>query len=157
MQQPGHFPLAMRASFSIMIVVYLGVGLVSHHCLGTDTPAYLIDVLPHGGWVKRVSSVLMSYHVMVSYVINHQVLARKLHHYYATHVIRIPSSVDYVKGWSGRKVWRSQMQWTSISIICGIFAWLIANVVPFFSALVALVGSVCHGPLFYFWPAVLFA
>merc|ERR1712226_854290 len=156
MKHPGQFPKALAIAALVMTMVYMGVAVTTYHCRGDLTPSYMLDILENGSWQKRLCSVLMAYHVSVSYTMHHQVLARKIHVLYASHVVRRTSIVNHVSGWHRRSTWTSQLQWLVISCACGGVCWVIANVIPFFSDLVSLIGSVADGLLFYSVPGIFF-
>merc|ERR1719245_1223996 len=64
---------------------------------GEHTPDSLVKVIPDGPW-KRIASLLMIFHVMVTYAINNQVTVRGF--FCAT-----GWNAGLRPGWKGRVIW----------------------------------------------------
>lgn len=151
---PAHFPKTLMVSLSVLFLVYVGISVATYSCLGDTTPSFLIEVLKDST-LRDVASGLMAFHVAVSYTLHQQVLCRKFHGMFSLHVLNRASLVNHTK-FTSAEFWNSQLHWFGITLAVLLGAWTVANTIPFFLDLVALIGSLTQSLLFYVVPAWLF-
>lgn len=129
----------------------LGISLVSFGTIyaivcvaaGPNPPEFLFDAI-EGGLARRVAGLMLWLHLAVSFSINAQALC---------------SSIDRLKLHRVRFLRlneKHQLRWALLTISVISSSYLIANSVPFFSDLVALIGASTSVPLTLLLPAVLY-
>lgn len=130
MKQPEDF--ATKAGTGALLLstsLYaLTISMTYAKC-GENTPDSVVDVIPDGPW-KRIASVLIIFHIMVTYAINNQVTVRGF--FSATGL-----SVGLEPGLKGRLVWC-----IAASIISGL-AMCLTMAIPQFDNFNGLVGNFC--------------
>ena len=89
--------------------------------LGDTTPPYLLVVLEYGG-LRVITSILMFVHILVSYTLNQQVLARAIHLRWDTKLANTikPSEPNF---------WKGQIQWIIITTGTMLICWLLSNLI----------------------------
>ena len=112
-----------------------------------DPPSFLFDAIPEGSW-RRFAGFLLWAHVAVSYAINSQALCSSLDRLWLqpTH-----------KNTSDNSTTSSRYRWLCLTSTVAISSFLVANAIPFFKDLVALIGALTSVPLTLTIPAVLHA
>jgi len=112
---------------------------VSSHII--DPPSFLFDAIPSGA-NRRVAGLLLWIHVAVSFAINSQAIC---------------SSMDrlYAHRWTYLDLQhRPQWRWSILTMLMAISSYLVANAVPFFKDLVALIGALTSVPLTLILPVI---
>jgi len=121
-----------RKSFLVAIVLmttlYAAVSCITYSTCGDGTPDSLISVIPKGPWL-RVSSVLVIYHVTVTYLVSSQVLVLGV-----VHTCGITKALE--PGFKGRT------SWFALSFTFAVCAYVVANGVPQFDNLNDLTGNI---------------
>lgn len=117
--------------------VYVAIILIA----GPNPPSFLFDAIPPGTWNRRVAGILLWGHVMVSYAINSQALCASLERL-------ISRRIDWLDRSS------STSRWMILTGAMGVMAYTVANAIPFFDDLVALIGAVTSVPLTLLLPAL---
>lgn len=114
-----------------------------YHHLNTllDPPSFLFDAIPQGT-SRQVAGFLLWIHVAVSYAINSQAICSSMDRLYA-HKWTCCSLLSFPK-------WR----WGILTMSMTISSYLVANAVPFFKDLVALIGALTSVPLTLMLPAI---
>ncbi len=108
---------------------------------GPDPPSLLFDAISAGTLQRRIAGFFLWVHVAVSFAINSQALC---------------SSLDRLL-WPitlGRLHERHMARWAVLTFSVAISSYLIANAVPFFKDLVALIGALTSIPLTLLLPAI---
>jgi len=142
MRNPKEFPKALSVFMTLIIAFYLLSSLSLYFRYGDTSYQYVIFNMGDGA-MKTVAAVCMFLHVLVSFCLNQQLLTRALH-------ARIwPYSVNL-------KDCKSGTQWFVISISGVLLSWVVANAIPFFSDLEALISSLCVGPTTFGFPALFY-
>merc|ERR1712010_239293 len=118
-------------TFSIMgpfqVSIYLVVGCVGYYFKGTEAAGFFLDNLGFN-ISYRIASALLCFHVMVSYLILGNVLARMLH---------LKVSPQYVNDLG----WRGKLEWFGCTTSVVVLSYMIANSIPFFENLTSLIGG----------------
>ena len=136
MKRPERFPRALLSAGPLMLAFYSLTGAVGYYYRGTEGRqdlAFLLDVLPSGG-AKVLANVLMLVHIVVSYVIQQQVLGR------AVHLWLLPST-------AGENSARGKAHWFAITLGMLATATLLANSIPFFENFTGIIGAACMAPI----------
>mmetsp|Transcript_64333 Transcript_64333/g.172224 ORF Transcript_64333/g.172224 Transcript_64333/m.172224 type:complete len:468 (+) Transcript_64333:51-1454(+) len=142
MTEPTEFPKALHAAFPVLFLSYLLVSLAAYGRCGDRTPTYLLDVLPSGP-LARCASVFMLVHMMVSYTIANQVLARAM-------LLLSGCTTGLEPGLTGRLIWFTQ---TSAQAL---FAIVLSNAIPLFDDFVSVIGGLLSTQFSFVFPAGLF-
>eukprot|EP00747_Dinoflagellata_sp_TGD_P163855 gnl/TRDRNA2_/TRDRNA2_183021_c0_seq1.p1 gnl/TRDRNA2_/TRDRNA2_183021_c0~~gnl/TRDRNA2_/TRDRNA2_183021_c0_seq1.p1 ORF type:complete len:493 (-),score=29.85 gnl/TRDRNA2_/TRDRNA2_183021_c0_seq1:29-1483(-) len=133
MKDVTEFPKAyavMSAPFQGLMFLIVGVG--GYYFLGDKVAGMIEDNIPFGFWF-RVAMACMVCHMLVTYLIKSIVFSRAIHNT----IDRNSINEDTVRGWS---------IWACIVAAVMTSSWVIAQTVPFFTALVDLLGA-SLGPL----------
>ena len=125
-----------------MCAVYTATCVIAYATRGEQVHQFLPDSLERGP-AKTAVGVLLFFHICISYIITGQPLYSKVHQR------TFPQSF-------GLDSTETRMHWLMITVFFLVFAFLIANVVPFFSAFQNVLGSLCGGPSMFGWPALFF-
>ena len=115
--------------------VYVSIILLA----GPSPPSFLFDAIPTGTWNRRIAGLLLWGHVMVSYAINSQALCASLER------LVCPA-------WLNRA--QPALRWMFITGCMALLSYTVANAIPFFDDLVALIGALTSVPLTLLLPAL---
>jgi len=111
--------------------------------LALDPPSFLFDAIPENTLNRQVAGLLLWGHVAVSYAINSQALC---------------SSMDrllFMAAALTSTTTRDRVRWVSLTFVLAVSSYLVANAIPFFKDLVALIGAATTIPLNLTLPPVL--
>ena len=136
------FPKALLISYPIMTVLYALTMAWGYGYFGAAIAGFLPDSLRAGG-VRQAAGVLLTFHVLVSYVFVSNIFTKNLHF-----LVPFSSTEDYPQAGSVR----AQLHWGLLSIVYLGVVYILANVVPFFSALQEVVGALTGSPIIFFFP-----
>lgn len=130
MKKPEDFaPKSGVVAFAVSTLLYMFTSVLTYSKCGELTPESLVDVIPVGIW-KRVASLLMIFHIIVTFCISNVVVVRGL-----------MCATGCVSGlqntMSGRIIWC-----IATSALTGA-GMLLALTVPQFENLNGLIGNVC--------------
>lgn len=132
-------PKALGISLFLYGFVYVTVCALA----GQNPPALLFDSIDEGP-VRKFAGFLLWIHVAVSYAINSQALT---------------SSIDRL-GFHNVKAFglhdRDRTRWAVLTLLISTSLYLVANAIPFFKDLVALIGALTSVPLTLLLPAILY-
>ncbi|CAE6963627.1 AAP4 [Symbiodinium natans] len=143
MQTPEHFPLVFLINAPLQVFLYLLVACWGYHFAGDKAEGYFLDNLPDGE-PYRWASILLFLHVAIAFLVKNVVISRALH-------MRLsPSRVDV--GFREPGGIRAQAEFAACVVFVFITGTLIANSIPFFSDLLALIGSLLSGPISFLLP-----
>jgi amino acid permease len=128
-------PRTLAMSLTVYGIAYVSVVVLA----GPDPPSFLFDAIPEGTG-RRLAGLWLWIHVAVSYAINSQALC---------------SSGDRLLF---RDMWpdRPRQRWILLTASLATLSYLVANAVPFFKDLVALIGALTSVPLTLTLPALLY-
>ncbi|CAE7579404.1 CDPF1 [Symbiodinium pilosum] len=143
MQTPEHFPLVFLINAPLQVFLYLLVACWGYHFAGDQAQGYFLDNLPDGE-PYRWASILLFAHVAIAFLVKNVVISRALHMWLS------PNRADVGLREPGGV--RSQAEFAGCVVCIFISAWAIANSIPFFSDLLALIGSVLSGPTSFLLP-----
>jgi hypothetical protein len=123
--------MSLTAFGSFYVIIVLAAG--------SRPPAFLFDAIP-AGLNRRIAGLLLWAHVVVSYAINSQAIC---------------SSMDRLIGYRVTSDSMSSSQrWLILTCVMAAAAYTVANAIPFFQDLVALIGALTSIPLTLLLPAV---
>mmetsp|Transcript_13646 Transcript_13646/g.32430 ORF Transcript_13646/g.32430 Transcript_13646/m.32430 type:complete len:546 (+) Transcript_13646:182-1819(+) len=132
-------PKALGIALFIYGAVYVAVCVLA----GDNPPSLLFDAIDEGP-IRKFAGFLLWIHVAVSYAINSQALT---------------SSIDRVMfhriGLCGLKH-KDRRRWALLTFLISTSSYLVANAIPFFKDLVALIGALTSVPLTLLLPAILY-
>ena len=131
-------PKTLAISLTIYTTVYASICILA----GPNPPAFLFDAI-QGFWNRRVAGFLLWAHVIVSYAINSQAICSSMDRLFWHKFLDNPQ-------WQNRPA----MRWMLLTAILAVTAYTVANAIPFFQDLVALIGAVTSVPLTLLMPAV---
>ena len=142
-------------SLALALAVFGATYILICWAAGPNPPSFLFDAIPAGTKRRRIGGVLLWIHVVVSYVINAQALCssmdRLLWRRWTTKLCAcFPSSCTSTRLVDSAPATR----WMILTFVVGVAAYLVANAVPFFTDLVALIGAVTSVPLTLLLPAL---
>jgi len=122
-QKSGTGALALATSLYFVTI------LITYSKCGEHTPESVVSVIPDGPW-KRIASVLMIFHIMVTYAINNQVTIRGF--FCATGwYTGLESSV------------KGHIVWAIISSVITGLAMMLTMAIPQFDNFTGLIGNFC--------------
>lgn len=111
--------------------------------ISTDPPSFLFDAITKGT-NRRVAGLLLWIHVAVSYAINSQAICSSMDRMFAH---RWTTRLDLQH--------HPQRRWLILTLLMAVSSYVVANVVPFFKDLVALIGALTSVPLTFILPVIL--
>lgn len=132
-------PKTLGVSLSAFGIVYVGIILLA----GSDPPALLLDAIPPG-WNRRLAGFLLFIHVVVSYAINSQAICASMDRLFFCNIHTFGLHT------------KPRMRWLCLTGVMSIMAFVVANAIPFFKDLVALIGALTSVPLSLVLPAVFY-
>jgi len=143
MRQPEQF--ASKSGTGALILatsLYTLTIVLTYGKCGETTPGSLVDVIPAGPW-KRVASVLLIFHIMVTYLINNQVTVRGFFCATGWHA-------GLEEGLKGRLIW------ALVASVISALAMLLTLAIPQFDNFNGLIGNFCSAgcmflPGLFFW------
>ena len=110
-----------------------------------DPPGFLFDAIPQtSGWNRRIAGFFLWLHVAVSYAINSQAINSSIDRLVFHRIAHFNLSQ------------RPTMRWVILTLLTSTSSYLVANAVPFFKDLVALIGALTSVPLTLLLPALLY-
>mmetsp|Transcript_20734 Transcript_20734/g.28965 ORF Transcript_20734/g.28965 Transcript_20734/m.28965 type:complete len:466 (+) Transcript_20734:381-1778(+) len=138
MRDHREWPKALWLGQGIMIPTYVITAAVGYYLLGDSVPGFLPAALPNNG-SKTFINLLLAFHVLVAYLVHNQPLCQGIE------MSLDPSGVP-----------ASNLRHFAISATLLFSAWLVANLIPFFSELVGILGAAFGSPILLFYPPIFF-
>lgn len=132
-------PGSLGIALSIFGSAYVAVCVLA----GPDPPSLLFDAIEEG-LSRRIAGFLLWVHVAVSFAINSQALCSSLDRLYFHRITQFGLNT------------RHRTRWMCITMIVAVSSYFVANAVPFFKDLVALIGALTSVPLTLLMPAVFY-
>jgi amino acid permease len=138
-------------SLGVALTVF-GTGYVIL-CLmaGPHPPSFLFDAIPKGTWNRQVAGFLLWVHVIVSYGINSQAICSSMDRLVWRKVAEWMPLANLSQWMEGAL---PRQRWIILTLVLAATAYLVANCIPFFKDLVALIGSATSVPLTLLLPAL---
>lgn len=143
MKDSRQFTKATSIAYLTMFFFYSATIVIAYGSQGADTPGFLPDVLGESTSSKIVS-VLVLLHLIVAYII----AVQPLHVWF--HKTICPKTL-YKNDISGTR------DWFIITFAYTLFGFCIANLIPFFADLQALIGTLLGAPIMFGWPPLLYS
>ena len=137
-------PTVLGISLCIFTAVYVTIILLA----GPNPPAFLFDAI-QGYWNRRIAGLLLWGHVVVSYAINSQAICSSMDRLFWHDLWRSGSCTAGMTP-ERQATWR----WMTLTALMAVTAYTVANAIPFFQDLVALIGAVTVVPLTLLLPAL---
>ena len=132
-------PKSLGISLTAFGTLYVLVCILA----GNNPPGFLFDAIPHNTYSRQIAGFLLWVHVVVSYAINSQAICASMDRLILTKL----SAFDG---------WNDATRWMFASGIMAILAFVVANAIPFFKDLVALIGALTSVPLTLLFPALMY-
>ena len=132
-------PKALGIALFIYGAVYVTVCVLA----GDNPPSLLFDAIDEGP-IRKFAGFLLWVHVAVSYAINSQALTSSIERV-SFHRVSI----------CGLKH-KDRTRWALLTFLISSSSYLVANAIPFFKDLVALIGALTSVPLTLLLPAILY-
>lgn len=150
MQQPKDFWKAVISSQVVVTITYFVVALPVYVALGNGVASPFQLSLPASVTVG-VADILMVAHVLISLILNHHVISKNVFGFMASSIAQMKGGV-FVDEPFGSRSMGSKAWFAATAVVTGC-AWLIANLVQFFSDIMALLSSLAAVNLTYGFPA----
>ena len=109
----------------------------------TDPPSFLFDAIPEG-LNRRVAGLLLWIHVAISYAINSQAICSSMDRTFEN---RWTTLLDLHH--------HPQRRWLILTLLMAVSSYVLANSVPFFKDLVALISALTSVPLTLILPVII--
>jgi amino acid permease len=151
MSDPKKAPLALAIALVVFGVAYIGVGQLA----GPVPPSFLFDAIPYGSGARRITALFLWIHVAVSYAINSQALCASMERMAFCEMQNVCCCLERFRSPSAAPV-PSRIRWMFLTLVTSVSAFIVANIVPFFQDLIALIGAVTSIPLTLLIPAILY-
>jgi len=151
MSQPKDFEKAIISSQAVILVTYLFVSATVYIVLGSGVASPFQVSLPTSTAVG-VANVLMIMHVLISLLLNHHVISKLLFDLAVSGLSRAKGGVS-VDGTPFGSAMKEGAGWLAATAAVTVAAMLTANLVPFFSDVMALLSSLAAVNLTYGFPA----
>ena len=139
-KDPKNFGKSCNVAYGVMGVVYTSIVAVAYGISGDHLTDFLPDILTAGP-AKTTVGVLLVFHILVAYVI-----AIEPFHFWL-HATAFPNTFRKTSFWGN-------VHWFIITVGYILFAFVIANLIPFFGALQGLIGSLLGAPIVFGWPSL---
>mmetsp|Transcript_6087 Transcript_6087/g.9029 ORF Transcript_6087/g.9029 Transcript_6087/m.9029 type:complete len:487 (-) Transcript_6087:34-1494(-) len=145
---------ALIMALSFYVTAYAAIVLAA----GPDPPAFLLDVFltsdgrARTGFTSRCCGFLLFAHVAVSFAINQQALAATVISRFFHIPVNNQSTLQKCYRHAG-----THRIWFFVTFFITLCAWLVANAIPFFQDLVALIGALTATPLSFAFPMLLYS
>lgn len=153
MRQPGDFEKALWASQGIIMLSYFSIAALVYAMVGEDveTP-FQLSLAPT--LAVGIADLSMLVHVLISLLINHHVVSKALLEAAASFLTRADTgSAPPEPASEGRAELRGRLTWLVATVVVMACAWFVANLVPFFADVMALLSAVGAVNLTYGFPA----
>mmetsp|Transcript_14205 Transcript_14205/g.35777 ORF Transcript_14205/g.35777 Transcript_14205/m.35777 type:complete len:518 (-) Transcript_14205:57-1610(-) len=121
------FPWTFSIAGPFQVPIYLIVGTVGYHYKGVDASGYFLDNLPFG-WMYRLASALLCFHMLIAFLILGNVLSRILHLYFSPYRVNDLGL-------------RGKLEWLGCTSLVIVVSFVVANAIPFFEELTSLIGG----------------
>jgi hypothetical protein len=142
MRNSRDFPKAVGMANVYMSILYTMTSALAYYYKGIDVQQFLPDNIS-ARWAKIIVSILLTYHVVIAYMLTAQPLAEQIQ----------------------RKIWpwsvgdysaRGQTRWALIQAVLIAFSYVVANLIPFFADFQNIIGAAMGAPIMFGWPAVFY-
>jgi amino acid permease len=140
MKNPEQFTKTTSLSYLIMGLVYTSVVAITYGVEGENITGFLPDVVSPGA-AKTTMGVLVVFHLLVSYVI----VVMPFHTWLHTTIFPSTFNSSSMKG---------KLHWLLITCSYLTFAWIMGNLIPFFSDVQGLLGALLGAPIAFMWPSL---
>jgi amino acid permease len=150
MSQPKDFNKALWSSQAIVVATYLGFSALVYSALGYDV-ANPFQLSLHPSIAVCIADVSMILHVLISLLIYHHIVSKGLLDGLHLSLLKKREGT-FAKAHLGMLLTGS-LGWAMATALVLACAWFVANLVPFFSDVMALLSSVGAINLTYGFPA----
>lgn len=140
MKNPEQFTKTASLSYLIMGLIYTSVVAITYGVEGENITGFLPDDVSPGA-AKTTIGVLVVFHLLVSYVI----FLMPFHTWLHTTIFPSTFKSSSMKG---------RLHWLLITCSYLTFAWIISNLIPFFSDVQGLLGALLGAPIVFMWPSL---
>lgn len=141
-------PKAVTVSYCCMAASYTICVVVAYGFQGRSVAQFLPDTLDDGP-IKTIVNVLVAFHILCAYVMTSNLVCKI---FYA---LLFPSSPLLLASTGTRDEALSvRLRWMVVTSALLAFSFLIANLIPAFSAMQSLLGALCAAPIVFGYPAI---
>ena len=142
MKAPREFKKSLWMGTPMIAVCYAAAATIVYAYRGTTAPAFLPDAMPND-WRKRLCSISLFIHMIISYNITNQVVSRALHLHFR------PTTVN-------AHTWTGAVHHACFSFGLLLFSFVVANAIPFFDNLTGVIGALLLAPISLIMPCLLY-
>lgn len=142
MRDSRQFSFSLTVANSVMMVVYTFISAIAYATHGTDIKGFLPASMREGP-PKVAVNVMVAFIAIVSYLVTGQPLHRLIHFSLSPQTVDTPSAA--AAGW-----------WLVITSVLLLFSFVVANAIPFFEDLQALLGALTGAPIVFAFPALFY-
>lgn len=141
---------AVKVSYYFMTVTYAAIVVTAYGSDGPSVEGFLPDAL-HSGPAKVITNALIAFHVLVAYVITGNLTVQVFYKWmFRSLPLELASLGTWVQGVQVR------LRWLLLTFLLLAFSYVLANVVPAFSALQALIGALAGAPIVFGFPPLFY-
>lgn len=142
MRSSSKFPQSLLLANLFMASLYGMTSAVAYHFKGTSVSSFLPGSLKAGP-ARTIVALLLTYHIVIAYLLTAQPLAEQVHR-------RLwPRTVS-------ETTWLGKRHWATIHLTLLCFAYIVANIIPFFADFQNIIGSALGAPIAFGWPAAFY-
>eukprot|EP00005_Dracoamoeba_jomungandri_P010131 CAMPEP_0174267232 /NCGR_PEP_ID=MMETSP0439-20130205/32927_1 /TAXON_ID=0 /ORGANISM="Stereomyxa ramosa, Strain Chinc5" /LENGTH=412 /DNA_ID=CAMNT_0015354619 /DNA_START=233 /DNA_END=1471 /DNA_ORIENTATION=+ len=157
MRRPQRFGISVSVANSIMFFAYSATAAVAYYVEGDGVSSFLPGSLKKGV-IRTIVGELLTFHVIVAYLLTGQPLCDKIHRWLyplATGTKFPDPYYDKIEFFSMTNL-KGRLLWLFITVFFLLFAYLVANVVPFFADFQNIIGAGMGAPVMFGWPALFY-
>jgi hypothetical protein len=152
MEDARDFGKAVKVSGCGLFCIYAVAMAAGYYYRGAGVAAFLPDALDDS-WLKTALGVALYYHVIVTYLVNNQPLTRKI-----VDALWPADAAATKKGDAATGDARyARARWAAVTGVFLVWAFLIANLIPWFSDFQNIMGSMLGAPIMFAFPVAFYA
>jgi len=138
MSAPEDFPHVFAVNAPLQVMMYLVVACTGYHYAGSKAEGYFLDNLPLGASLSWSSGFLLA-HVCIAFLLKNSIIARYFHGLVSPRRAQEAGLVAHA-------------EYAACACVLLVISYFIANVIPFFSDLLGLIGGLLSGPTSFLLP-----
>ena len=151
METVSEFPRALGTANNLMLGTYLVISMATYASRGDATPSFLLDAIPHSS-MRTAASLLVVFHILVTYLLVNQPLAEKIHRRAAARVLGASAAAALTQ----RDRLVSRLIWFGVTMGILASSVAIASLIPFFAVFQNLLGAALGAPIVFGGPALMY-
>ena len=159
MEDGRDFPKAVKVSCASLVGLYACAMAVGYYYRGQSVASFLPDSLDDG-WLKTLIGLVLYFHVVVTYLVNNQPLAKKVYDALwpedHSSIDRDGHAKDSAKDPRDTDDAKVKYRWAAITSLFLLWSYLIANLIPWFSDFQNIMGSMLGAPVMFGFPVLFY-